>query len=379
MDRMPHAWPAMAAWEPPKENSVDALQHGMEFSDGVEFDLKLSSDGDFVIFHDELLPGTGPRGERCIEMLGTDEIRSRGVATFDELLSNGTFTEAWQSGGKTANIEFKMPHPIARIKPDEHLRSMMGLIEQKLGELDLPDRSTLVYSFSPRIGPVAKSCGFEMPITRLMPHLRPWGFWKVKRAVGMPHFARTSVPALIRYLRRNEMPVMGMALEFLNGWTRWINPGPPVGLHGRGLERFNKARAGMGAFVWPAPLELEDALIGAGCSLVSDHINPDIVSLPDGSPRWPRPASQPLDEEWGGRLESAADKERADLIDEASSSLPTWAELGEGRRGEIVSEQGRRLLWSGSEDKWVAEAEGGLPWGSPRIMGHRGAGKTHGW
>ena len=78
-------------------------------------------------------------------------------------------------------------------------------------------------------------------------------------------------------------------------------------------------------------------------------------------------------------MDSAADDERADLIDEASSSLATWAELNEGRRGEIISEQGRRLLWSGSEDKWVAEAEGGLPWGSPRIMGHRGAGKTHSW
>jgi hypothetical protein len=86
-----------------------------------------------------------------------------------------------------------------------------------------------------------------------------------------------------------------------------------------------------------------------------------------------------LDEEWRSRLDSATDKERADLIDEASSSLPTWAELGEERRGDIVSEQGRRLLWSGSEEKWIAEAKEGLPWGSPRIMGHRGAGKTHGW
>ncbi|MBM47468.1 MAG: hypothetical protein CMB35_02485 [Euryarchaeota archaeon] len=272
-----------------------------------------------------------------------------------------------------------MPHPIAKIKRDGHLRSMMGLLEQKLEPLDLPDRSALVYSFSPRIGPVAKSCGFGMPITRLVPHLRPWGHWKVKRAVGTPHFARTSVPGLIRNLRRNGMPVMGMALEFLNGWTRWINPGLPVGLHGGGLERFNRARAGMGAFVWPAPLELERALIGAGCSLISDNINPDIVSLPDGSARWPRPASQPLDEEWGARLYSAADGEHADLIDEASSSLPTWAELDQGRRRGIISEQGRRLLWSGSEDKWIAEAERGLPWGSPRIMGHRGAGKTHSW
>ncbi len=367
----------MATWEQPRENSIAALQHGMEFSDGVEFDLKLSNDGEFVIYHDELLPGTAPKTERCIEMLGTDELRSRGVATFDELLSERRYTEAWQAGGKTANIEFKMPHPIASIKADEQLRSMMGLLEHKLEPFDLPDRSALVYSFSPRIGPVAKSSEFGMPITRLMPHLRPWGNWNVKRAVGTPHFARISVPGLVRYLRRNGMPVMGLALQFLNGWTRWINPGLPVGLRGRGLVRLNKARAGMGAFVWPSPLDLESALIKAGFSLVSDHMNPDIVSLPDGRARWPRPASQPLDEEWRARLDSAADDELADLIGEASSSLPTWPEIGQKRRKELVAEQGRRMFWSGSEDKWAAEAEGGLLWGSPRIVGHRGAGKTH--
>jgi hypothetical protein len=106
-------------------------------------------------------------------------------------------------------------------------------------------------------------------------------------------------------------------------------------------------------------------------------MSPDIVSFPDGSARWPRPASQPLDEGWRRRLDSAADDELADLIEEASSSLPTWPEMGQKRRKELVTEQGRRMFWSGSEDKWAAGAERGLLWGSPRIIGHRGGGKTH--
>ena len=359
------------------ENSVAALEHGLRFSDGVEFDLRMNGDGDLVIYHDELFPGNEPKNERCVEMLGTVELRSRGVATFDELLSKRAFTETLEGGGKTACIEFKIPHPVSRIDHDTQLNSMMELLDQMLEPLDLPERAALVYSFSPRISKVAKSSGFGLPITRLMPHLRPWGVWKVKRVVGSPHFARSSVPSIIRYLRRNSMPAMGIALEFLNGWTRWINPGIPVGLRGRGLERLNRTRAGMGAYVWPAPIELEDLLLNAGISLVSDHMNPDMVSKPDGSVRWPRPASQPLDDDWRNRLASSTGMERVDLVSEAAASLPTWSELGAERRRNIVTEQGNRMHWSGSEDNWASLAEEGLPWGSPRVLGHRGAGKTH--
>ena len=97
----------MTAWNQPKENSLAALLHGMQFADGIEFDLRLSSDGEFVIYHDELVPGEGSKIERSIERMSTSEIRSLGTVTFDELLSQGVFTDAWQAGGKTANIESK--------------------------------------------------------------------------------------------------------------------------------------------------------------------------------------------------------------------------------------------------------------------------------
>ncbi|RTZ93581.1 MAG: hypothetical protein DSY41_04925, partial [Candidatus Poseidoniales archaeon] len=124
----------MTVWNQPKENSIDALLHGMQFADGVEFDLRLSSDGDFVVYHNELVPGEGPKSERSIERMGTDELRSHGIVTFDGLLSQRPFTDAWQAGGKTANIEFKVPHPAAQIDDvDGYLRAMMRLLEEKLG------------------------------------------------------------------------------------------------------------------------------------------------------------------------------------------------------------------------------------------------------
>jgi hypothetical protein len=167
-----------------------------------------------------------------------------------------------------------------------------------------------------------------------------------------------------------------MALQYLQGWERFAHLGTPMAISGGGLERLNRARAGMGLHVWPAPLELETSMLEAGISLISDHMDPGVFSLPDGKARWMRPASQPLDDEWRGRLDAATDSERGDLIREAGESLPTWSELESHRKREMITEQGHRMFWAGSEDKWTAEAENGLPWGSPRLIGHRGAGDT---
>ena len=367
----------MTIWDQPKENSLAALLHGMQIADGIEFDLRISSDGDFVVYHNELVPGEGDKSERSIERMSTSELRSLGIATFDELLSQKVLTDVWQAGGKTANIEFKVPHPAARIDDvDAHLSAMMGLLEESLAPFDLPARSALVYSFSPRIGSVAKSVGFEFPVTRLSPYLRPWGSYRIKRLIGTPGFVLSTVTGLIKEHRKEGMPAVAMALKYLQGWERFAHPGAPMAISGGGLERLNRARAGMGLHVWPAPLELETSMLEAGISLISDHMDPSIFSLPDGKARWMRPASQPLDDEWRERLDVASDSERGDLIREAGESLPTWPEIGSRRKREMVTEQGNRMFWAGSEDKWIAEAENGLPWGSPRLIGHRGAGDT---
>ena len=368
----------MSNWEAPRENSVEALLHGIQFADGVEFDLRVDADGEFVIYHDEFVPGPEPILDRCIERMSTEELRASGIGTFEELLANRSFTDSWQSGGKTVDIEIKIPHPMTKIDTDSLLSSTLESLEAQLSELDLPKRSTIVSSFSPRIGPMARGSGFGLPVSRLAPHIRAWGrYWRVKRTVAMPNFARTSVRGITKGLRDEGMESIGIALEYLVGWTKWINPGFPVGLQGKGLERFHAARQGMGAFVWPAPLRYEDALINAGVSLVSDHMDPTVIEKPGGTPRWPRPASQPLDSEWRERIGRAPASEWGDLMDEAASSLPMWPEVSKTRRAGIIEEHARRMLWPGASDKWVRLSEEGLPWGSPRLLGHRGAGKTH--
>ncbi|MBP12623.1 MAG: hypothetical protein CMA71_03695 [Euryarchaeota archaeon] len=367
-------------WSQPSENSLCALRHGMVFADGVEFDIRMDAEGELVIFHDEFLPGSGSIKPRCIENIYTDDLRKQGVLTFAELIKDREFLELWKSGSKTVDIEIKMPHPVVGKENDSHLASILERIRSMTNDLDLPSRSTIVSSFSPRISRVSKNIGFEIAVTQLVPRIRPWGrYWRVKRVFAIPQFVMTSVPYIARKFRSEGMDSIGMALEYLKGWEKYSRFGPSVGLNGKGLERLHNSLKGMGVFVWPAPLELEDSLIRAGVSIVSDHMNPDVVSKPDGSFRWPRPASQPLDDEWMARLSSSTLGEKADLIKEAGDNLPSWSELSRKRKSEIISEQGRRMLWEGSEESWNLDHENGIPWGSPRIIGHRGSGKTHGW
>ena len=138
----------MSAWERPDENSIEGLLHGMEFADGVEFDLRVDGDGEFVIFHDEFVPGSGRMLDRCVEKLPTDYIRSVGVSTLDELLANRNFTDSWQRGGKTVDIEFKLPHPSTKIETVSHLGSMIRRLETALEPLELPDRTVFASCFS---------------------------------------------------------------------------------------------------------------------------------------------------------------------------------------------------------------------------------------
>lgn len=350
----------------------------MRFLDGVEFDLKLSADGDLILFHDDLMQGDTAKSERCIELLDSAEISARRVNKFDELLANSDFTKAWRSSSKTVNIELKVPHPVAGIKDHEtHLTRMMTTLDESLVDLDLPSRSALVYGFSPKISKAAKRCGLRLPNTQLSPHLRSWGKIKIKRLIGSPNFVSKSVASLVRDRRRQGMPVLGMALHYIHGWERLVHPGLPVSLTGKGLQRLFSISKEMGVHVWPAPLSIEQMMLDAGLTLVTDHADPTVHTLPDGSPRWPRPASQPLDEEWRAKLNASAGAERLDLLSEAAESLPMWHEIPESARAVEIIEDANRFSWSGAPESYTSDLENGRPWGCARIVGHRGSGQTH--
>ena len=140
-----------STWVHPTENSVEALEHGMSHVDGVELDLRLSADGELMLWHDELFPGNLSKRNRCPELMESQEIRKMGVESFEDLLGSSDFTELWRTSSKTVNIELKVPHPVSKISDHtNHLAKMMTKVEESLDGLDLPKRSTMIYGFSPK-------------------------------------------------------------------------------------------------------------------------------------------------------------------------------------------------------------------------------------
>jgi len=367
-----------SSWVQPIENTIPALTHGINFLDGVELDLRLSSDGELMLYHDDLMEGSESKRDRCLELLDSSEISSRGITRFEELIATSEFSEPWVSGSKTVNIELKVPHPVAQIKDHAtHLISMMNTLDEALSDLDLPSRSTLVYGFSPKIGLAAKRSELTLPSTQLSPHLRSWGKTKLKRFIGSPNFVSNSVARLIRDRRKKGMPVIGMALHYIHGWERLVHLGMPVSLTGKGLQRLFSISKEMGVHVWPAPLSIEELMLDAGLTLVTDHVDPTIHTLPTGKARWPRPASQPIDAEWLAKLNSASGAERIDVQLEAADSLPMWHELPDSARAADIISDAKRFSWSGSPESYAHDLEDGRPWGCARIIGHRGSGETH--
>lgn len=57
-----------STWVRPTENSVEALEHGMRFVDGVELDLRLSTDGELMLWHDDLFEEKLPKTKDALSL-----------------------------------------------------------------------------------------------------------------------------------------------------------------------------------------------------------------------------------------------------------------------------------------------------------------------
>ncbi len=342
-------------WEQPRENSIAALVHGMNHLDGVELDLRLTSDDDLVLHHDDSFASGS-----YVENYTLAELVEKGDS-FSALLSQTEFTEPWQNEGKCVCIELKSPHPssgkgggwLAGSARTVHLARMLELVHDALEPFTLPRSSVVLYSFDPRFLKAAKQVNSPYERARLVPHLREWGSSRMKRIIAAPSFITNSLPRLIRKHRRWGAPMIPCALDYLHGSNRLLVTGTSVGLEGRGLERLTRARKGFPAFVWPVPPELESKLLDAGLTAITDFCSPELVELPCGTSRRPRPATQPLGE-------------------------ARWHEMDDGERRELLDGWRNKWQWERSIDELCADsAPNSIPWEVPRIIGHRGAGRTY--
>ena len=344
-------------WEQPRQNSVESLCYGINHFDGVEFDLRLSSDGLLMLHHDN----TTKNGD-YVELLSSDELKPFSDR-FDDLLARKDFTTPWQEQGKTVCIELKSPHPSSGVgggwrggsKRVEYISSMIKMVDDAISEFELPEGTTVLYSFDKKFLPAVKKAEWKYPKARLMPILREWGSGNLQRAIAAPSFIAHSLPRLMRKHQKWGAPMIPCTIDYLHGINRHLTLGTTVALTGKGLEKLTKARKGFPAFVWPVRVANEKAVLDAGLTALTDDASPEITHLPDGSPRLTRPASEPLFD---------------------GQHIP-WHEMTNNSRKEFLSAQRTRWQWSRSIDELVDSSDGNqIPWEVPRIIGHRGAGKT---
>jgi hypothetical protein len=369
-----------AGWVQPRENSIEAITYGMQVSDGVEFDLRLTEDDRLVLHHDSKTEfGDYP------ESMKMDELPDY-VETLDELLEDKNFIKRWTEEGAFSCIELKPPHPssgkaggwIGGKSRELHMIKMIQKLEESLESLNLGESSTIIYSFEPKLISAAKKIGSEYKFSIIRPYIRQWGTWQTQRIAAIPSFLSNSLPRLIDKQRREGSPMLPCSMQYLKGVESRVNFGMTVGLRGKKLERLNKYRRGYPIYVWPCKSIDERLLLDAGLTGITDHLSPELVTLDTGHARWTKPSTQPLTDKKRQELDNAPEIEHKDLVSEFSKEIAPWHELSNKERIDFLTNWSKKWEWERSIETIMKEtSDTNMPWEVSRIIGHRGTGKTH--
>ncbi len=367
-------------WVRPRENTVDALVYGMQHSDGVELDLRLTEDKRLVLHHDSKTEfGDYP------ECLTLDELPEY-VEPIDDLLENKDFIRRWTEEGAFTCIELKTPHPSSGKaggwfngrEKEQHMIKMIEELEDLLQPIERSNSSTVIYSFDPKLISASKKIKSNLKFSRLRPNIRSWGNWTTQRIIAAPSFLANSLPKLMDKQRQEGSPMLPCSLQYLRGIESNINIGWTVGLEGKKLKRLTKYRKGYPVYVWPSKSDSERLLLDAGLTALTDDLSPNFVTLDTGHARWTKPATQPLTDEIRKKLDETPREEHASKISELRREISPWHELSDTERKKFIENWSNRWLWERKMSMLLNEtSESSLPWEVSRIIGHRGTGKSH--
>ena len=367
-------------WIRPRENTVEALVYGMEHSDGIELDLRLTQDQRLILHHDSKTEfGEYP------ECLTIDELPDY-VEPIDDLLANKDFIRRWTEEGAFTCIEFKSPHPSSGKaggwfngkEKEQHMINMIQNLQELLEPIERSNSSTVIYSFDPKIITASKKIKTDLKFSRLRPNIRQWGNWTTQRIVATPSFLANSLPKLMDKQRQEGSPMLPCSLQYLKGIESNINIGWTVGLEGKKLERLTKYRRGYPVYVWPSKSDSERLLLDAGLTGLTDDLSPNSVTLDTGHARWTKPATQPLTDETRKELDDIPKEEHFTKIKELKKEVSPWHELSDNERIKFVDNWRKRWLWERERSTLLNEtSKSSLPWEVSRIIGHRGTGSSH--
>ena len=368
-------------WTQPAQNSIDAIAHGMTYSDGSEFDVRLTVDGELVLHHNAKIELEGPKEGLFpyVEQNHSDDLRAAGFDIFSELIEDPRVKSYWIDGCSTACIEIKRPHPRAKIAGSyfrrggmtTHISKIMKNIENQLAPLSIPDRNTVIISFDPKTMNAHKLSKITLPVSPISPSIRPWGPAPIRRAMALPSYGRRTVAGIVKHWQGIGAPVLPLAFKHLHSWSKFLHLGRTYSFKGKSLVKLNQIRRGFPIHVWPAPMKIEKDIIAGGFTAVSDVMDPTILRTPKGQTRWLKPGTQPLNYDLEEKMNVFSNEQNAKILHELASERPAWVDLDLKERQKIIDRLGKKLAWSE-----IKADEGSPPWEVPRFIGHRGAGKT---
>lgn len=375
-------------WVQPPENTLESLRHAINLFDGIEFDVRITADGHLVVHHDRdvSVPKNHLEGKPLwVESWTLADLESLGFLAFEELLDDAEVQRLWAEDGKMGCIEIKRPHPkapngggyLGRQHHNRHVARAMQIAHEALEERAIPNNNTVFYAFHKGMPASAKLAGTTRPWAALIPYIPPYGNRTTQRLQAFPQYLTTPFRRLVHRHQRQGSSMLPCAVEYFHARTRHLPLGRSVGLQGGALHRMHLHRKGMATYVWPTRPELEHDLLRAGLTGLTDRADPGLTWLPSGHARWNQPGTRPLDETQWSRLESATQANHRAVLEDLLDEAPTWAEADGARRRTLVNEWKKKWNWTQSvEDVLEASSEATPPWSAPRLIGHRGSGKT---
>jgi len=374
-------------WRQPVENTVNAISQGISLFDGVEFDLRLTSDGGIILHHDREVKVSKEEiaglPSKYVEGNTLDELKQLGFDDFDELMANSNFIERIAEQACVACIELKVPHPSSGIgggwlfSSAKHMAKLLAAVDERLKEHSIPNENTVFYSFHRRMWKIARIAESTRHVSTLRPIVPPYGTPLVQKIRSVPQFITMPLGRLVRWHKWDRSPMIPCALEYLVPPTNRYTIGLPVGLHGKRLQRLRRLSGGLPLYVWPGDIELESRLVDCGLTPITDVADPELSTLPCGTARWRQPATQPLNDEWQALLAQASPNEHEEILLKAREEVAPWHELSGSERREHLSSWRKRFAWKRELSELEASSSAQtLPWETVRIIGHRGCGKS---
>ena len=383
-----YAMEGEASWRQPPENTLESLRHAINLFDGIEFDIRITADEQLILHHDRdvSVPKHHLRDRpQWVEEWNHDDLVDLGFLSFEALLDDQHVQRAWAEEGKMGCIEIKRPHPSAstgggyfgREKHNRHIAQAIQLAENALDEREIPVQNTVFYAFHKGMPESASLAETKRPWAALIPYIPPYGTRNTQRLQALPQYITTPFRRLVKRHRKQGSSMLPCAVEYFQSSTRRLPVGRHVGLTGKSYQRLNKARDGMATYVWPTKPHLEHDLLRTGMTGLTDHADPDFTWLPSGHARWQQPGTRPLDDEQWSLLESATNESHKQLIKDLLEEVPRWCECDVQRRKELVEQWRQRWRWTSTTEDILQAANGATPpWSAPRLIGHRGSGKT---